>query len=54
MSSMHTPPTTVEPFAVVRKGFDREQVTAALSRLEAEAELLRACLLYTSPSPRDS
>ena len=42
MSSMHTPPTTVEPFAVVRKGFDREQVTAALSRLEAEAELLRA------------
>ena len=42
MSSTHTPTTGAEPFAVVRKGFDREQVTSALTRLEAEAELLRA------------
>ena len=39
---MHTPRTAVQPFAVVRKGFDREQVTSTLTRLEAEAELLRA------------
>ena len=42
MSSMHTPQTAVQPFAVVRKGFDREQVISALTRLEAEADLLRA------------
>lgn len=39
---MHTPHTAVQPFALVRKGFDREQVTTALTRLEAEVELLRA------------
>ena len=42
MSSTHTPHSAVQPFAVVRKGFDREQVNSALTRLEAEAELLRA------------
>lgn len=42
MSSMHTPQTAVQPFAVVRKGFDREQVNSTLARREAEAELLRA------------
>lgn len=42
MSSTHTTQAAVQPFAVVRRGFDRDQVTAALSRLEAEAELLRA------------
>ncbi|MEH6818676.1 MAG: hypothetical protein V7706_01885 [Dietzia psychralcaliphila] len=42
MSSTHTPTTGADPFAVVRKGFDREQVTSSLTRLEAEAELLRA------------
>ncbi|MBB0995400.1 hypothetical protein G6015_14485, partial [Dietzia sp. SLG510A3-40A3] len=42
MSSMHTSPTTAESFAVVRRGFDREQVMGALSRLETETDLLRA------------
>ncbi len=42
MSSMHTPHTAVQPFAVVRRGFDREQVISAVTRLEAEVELLRA------------
>lgn len=42
MPSTHTPESAVQPFAVVRKGFDREQVAATLARLEAEAELLRA------------
>lgn len=42
MSSMHTPHSAVQPFAVVRRGFDREQVNATLTRLEAEVELLRA------------
>lgn len=42
MSSMHTPQTAVQPFAVVRRGFDREQVVSAVTRLEAEVELLRA------------
>lgn len=42
MSSMHTPQSAVQPFAVVRKGFDREQVNSTLTRLEAEVELLRA------------
>lgn len=42
MPSTHTPESAVQPFAVVRKGFDREQVSATLARLEAEAELLRA------------
>ncbi|HHX86029.1 MAG TPA: hypothetical protein GX694_12035, partial [Actinomycetales bacterium] len=39
---MSTPPGTAESFAVVRRGFDREQVTDAVSRLEAEVVLLRA------------
>lgn len=39
---MHITHPTVQPFAIVRKGFDRDQVMAALARLEAEAELLRA------------
>lgn len=42
MSSTHTPQTAVQPFAVVRRGFDREQVSSTITRLEAEAELLRA------------
>jgi cell division septum initiation protein DivIVA len=42
MSSMHTSPTTAESFAVVRKGFDREQVMGALTRLETETGVLRA------------
>lgn len=42
MSSMHTPQSAVQPFAVVRRGFDREQVNSSLERLEAEVELLRA------------
>ncbi|MBB1045234.1 hypothetical protein G6018_12065, partial [Dietzia sp. DQ11-44] len=42
MSSTHMPTTDADPFAVVRKGFDREQVTSTLTRLEAEVELLRA------------
>lgn len=42
MSSMDTTHTAAQPFAVVRKGFDREQVNSVLSRLEAEVELLRA------------
>ncbi|MBB1057805.1 hypothetical protein G6020_10430, partial [Dietzia sp. B19] len=42
MSSTHMPTTGADPFAVVRKGFDREQVTSTLTRLEAEVELLRA------------
>lgn len=42
MSSMQTTETAAQSFAVVRKGFDREQVNSALSRLEAEVELLRA------------
>lgn len=39
---MHTPQSAVQPFAVVRRGFDREQVNSTLDRLEAEVELLRA------------
>lgn len=42
MSSTNTSPATSEAFAVVRKGFDPDQVSAALERVEAEAELLRA------------
>ena len=42
MSSMHTSPTTAESFAVVRRGFDREQVMGALTRLETETHVLRA------------
>ena len=39
---MHTPVTSADLFAVVRRGFDREQVTEMVARLEAESELLRA------------
>lgn len=42
MSSTNTSPATSAAFAVVRKGFDRDQVGATLERLEAEAEVLRA------------
>lgn len=42
MSSPHISPATTAAFAVVRRGFDREQVSSSLARLEAEAELLRA------------
>ncbi|MBB1024684.1 hypothetical protein G6019_09640, partial [Dietzia sp. DQ12-76] len=42
MSSTQMPTTGAGPFAVVRRGFDREQVTSALKRLEAEVGLLRA------------
>lgn len=42
MSSMRTPQMAVQTFAVVRRGFDREQVNSTLARLEAEAEILRA------------
>ena len=33
MSSMHTPVTSADLFAVVRRGFDREQVTEMVARL---------------------
>lgn len=42
MSSMYTPATSADLFAVVRRGYDREQVTEMIVRLEAESELLRA------------
>lgn len=42
MSNTTPPPAATARFAVVRKGFDREQVDATLQRLEAEVEVLRA------------